>query len=52
MSGAPLVVLFREAEGLLLFGAAADRSLEVAAAQHCAEHRTSGLQDAAGAERP
>ena len=51
MSGAPPVVLFGEAEGLLLFGGTVNRTREVLAAQHCAEHWTTGLQYAAGAKR-
>jgi hypothetical protein len=49
MSRAPTVVLFGEAEGL--FGRAVNRTLEVVAAQHYAEHWTTGLQYPAGAER-
>src|SRR3954454_21324961 len=52
MSGAPPVVLFGDTERLLLFGGTVDRDLEVLAAQHGAEHRTSGLQHPAGGECP
>jgi hypothetical protein len=51
MSGAPPVELFGEAKSLLLSEVAADGTLEVLAAQHCAEHWTTGLQYPAGAER-
>jgi hypothetical protein len=52
MSGAPaVVVLFGKAEGLLLSGVGVDRTLEVLATQHRAEHWTTGLQYPAGAER-
>jgi hypothetical protein len=51
MSGAPPVVLFGEAEGPLLLGETVNRTLEVLALQHCAEHWTTGLQYPAGAER-
>src|SRR4029453_252492 len=44
MSGAPPVVLFGEAEGLLLFGGTVDGALEVVVAEHGAEHWTTGLQ--------
>jgi len=44
-------VLFGEAEGLLRSGVVVDRTLKVLAAQHCAEHGTTGLQYPAGAER-
>jgi hypothetical protein len=50
-SGAPAVVLFGETEGPLGFGVTVDRTLEVLAAQHCAEYWTTGLQYPAGAER-
>ena len=42
---------FGETQCLLLLVDAVDRTLEVPAAQHYAEHRTSGLQHPAGAER-
>src|SRR5215211_7590111 len=51
MSGAPSVVLFGETQRLLLFGGAVDGTLEVLAAQHYTEHRATGLQYPAGAER-
>jgi hypothetical protein len=51
MSGAPPVVPLGEAEGSLLYGVVVNRTLELLAAQHRAEHRTTGLQHPAGAER-
>jgi hypothetical protein len=51
MSGASPVPLLGEAEGLLLFSGTVNRTLEVLAAQHRAEHWTTGLQYPAGAKR-
>src|SRR5215213_9593263 len=42
--------VFGAAEGLRS-GVVVDRTFEVLTAEHCAEHRTSGLQHPAGAER-
>jgi hypothetical protein len=44
-------VLIGEAQGSPLYGVVVNRTLEAFAAQHRAEHRTSGLQHPAGAER-